>query len=317
VLGVVVALAGTGAAALLGAKALAVVVAALVRVVGQRRILFRVLREEQAAPARRSPAPGARRLSVVLPANHQADVVADAVRQVRSALEPTVGADDLEVIVVDDGSGDATAEAARAGGADQVVVHEENRGKGAAVRSGFAVATGRTLAFTDADLAYEPHQLLTVLEAVEAGADVAVGSRRHTDAVTLVRARRLREVGGRLINLLSQVVLLGQYRDTQCGLKACRSDVAPLVFGQGLVDGFAFDIEVFHLVERNGLTLTEVPVEVVNSEVSTVRVVRDGLRLVRDLFRIRAHAARGRYGDSAARGRYTGTPVRGSTDPVR
>jgi len=298
-------------AAVLPAKLAAVVVAALVRVVGQRQILGRAVRGGQAAPASRPAPAGVYRLSVVLPAYHQADVVADSVRRVRAALVPPLAAGELEVIVVDDGSGDDTAERARAAGADQVLVHEVNRGKGAAVRTGFAAARGATVAFTDTDLAYDPRQLLTLLDAVESGWDVAVGSRRHTDAVTLVRARRLREVGGRVINLLTQAVLLGHYRDTQCGLKACRADVAPVVLGQGLVDGFAFDIEVFHLVERHGLSLVEVPVEVVNSEDSSVRPLRDGLRLVRDLFRIRAHAAAGRYArPGPVAGSGAGGPVR-------
>ena len=122
-----------------------------------------------------------------------------------------------------------------------------------------------------------------------------VGSRRHTDTTTLVRARRLREVGGRVINLCTHAVLLGQYRDTQCGLKAFRSDVARLVFGRSRIDGFAFDVEVFHLVERYHLSLLEVPVQVENSGRSTVRVARDGLRLLRDLVRVRRWSGQGWY----------------------
>jgi putative flippase GtrA len=284
-----------GLGAVLGGKAIALLVAGLVRVVGHRRIFQRSIRAEQAAPADRPPAHGDRRLTVVLPSYRQPEVAAEAVVRVREVIGPTVGATDLEIVVVDDGSGDDTEARARAAGADQVVVHPQNRGKGAAVRSGVAVARGRTIAFTDADLAYDPAHLLVLLDRIEDGWDVAVGSRRHTDAVDLVRARRLREFGGRLINLLTQAVLLGHYRDTQCGLKGFRADVAPVILGQGLIDGFAFDIELFHLVERNGLSMVEVPVQVENSDVSSVHVARDGLRLVRDLFRIRRYAASGRY----------------------
>ena len=120
---------------------------------------------------------------------------------------------------------------------------------------GVLAAHGRTVAFTDADLSYAPDQILRLLDGVEDGWDVVVGSRQHTDTRTVVRAGRLREVGGRVINLLTGVVLLGRYRDTQCGLKAFRSDVARLVFAHTHVDGFAFDVEVFHLVERYRLTL--------------------------------------------------------------
>jgi len=158
----------------------------------------------------------------------------------------------------------------------------------------FQSVTGRP-AFTDADLAYSPDQLVGLLEEVEAGWDVVVGSRRHTDTTTLVRARRLREIGGRGINLLTRAVLLGQYRDTQCGLKAFRSDAARLIFSHCHVDGFAFDVEVFHLVERYRLSLTEVPVRVENSSRSTVKVARDAVRLVLDLFRIRRWAGQGVY----------------------
>ena len=102
---------------------------------------------------------------------------------------------------------------------------------------------------------------------------------------------------------------LGQHRDTQCGLKAFRSDVARLIFTHGRVDGFAFDVEVFHLVERYHLSLTEVPVTIENSGRSSVHVVRDALRLVGDLFRVRQWSVEGRYDltaddllDAASRG---------------
>jgi hypothetical protein len=91
------------------------------------------------------------------------------------------------------------------------------------------------------------------------------------------------------------VVLLGSFRDTQGGLKAFRSDVARFVFARTRVDGFAFDIEVLHLVERHQLSLVEVPVEVANTRRSTVREGRDAGRLLLDLVRIRRWSAEGEY----------------------
>jgi dolichyl-phosphate beta-glucosyltransferase len=242
----------------------------------------------------RGEAPGTVRLTVVVPAYMEQDRIGDTVARLKADLDTLAAYGGLEVLVVDDGSTDGTAAAAEAAGAT-VVVHPENRGKGAAVRSGVLAASGRTIAFTDADLAYAPDQIPSLVELAEQGWDVVVGSRRHTDTTTLVRARRLREIGGRAINLLTRAVLLGQYRDTQCGLKAFRSDVARLIFTHTRVDGFAFDVEVFHLVERYHLSLAEVPVRVENSARSTVRVARDALRLVRDLFRVRQWSAEGRY----------------------
>ncbi|NLV55367.1 MAG: glycosyltransferase [Acidimicrobiales bacterium] len=293
---VVVAVVGWDTVAhLLVAKLPAVALAACVRFVGYRAVLFGEVRAALDERRDQPPAPGTRRLSVVVPAYREADRIGATVARIRAELTPTVGADDVEVVVVDDGSGDGTDRAARDADADEVVVLARNRGKGAAVRAGVAVATGRTIAFTDADLSYPPAQIERLLVAVEDGWDVVVGSRTHTDTATLVRARRVRELGGRLVNLCTHAVLLGAYRDTQCGLKAFRSDVARSLFARSRIDGFAFDVELFHLAERDGLSVREVPVEVAHADRSSVRAVRDGLRLVRDLGRIVAHGRAGHY----------------------
>jgi dolichyl-phosphate beta-glucosyltransferase len=284
------------------AKAFALALSGTVRWVLHRSVLFSIVRSEHMARPDRPAAPGELRASVVIPAYREADHIASTVAAVRAALVPL---GDVEIVVVDDGSSDGTADAARAAGADQVVVQPVNRGKGAAVRAGVGVARGRTVVFTDADLAYTPDQIVGLVEAIEAGWDVVVGSRKHDATTTLVRARRLREVGGRVINWLSHVVLLGHYRDTQCGLKAFRSDAAGRIFELSRIDGFSFDIEVFAIVERLGLALTEVPVTVANTARSTVSVTGDAARLVRDLFRIRRWAREGAYlpgEDRATRG---------------
>jgi dolichyl-phosphate beta-glucosyltransferase len=280
-------------AALVFAKGVALVLSASIRAVEYRRVLFARVRREQVAVHPRGEAPGSVRFSVVIPAYHARDEIGPTVLRARAALDEA--GVEHEIVVVDDGSEDGTAEAAMDAGAQQVVVQPSNRGKGAAVRAGVLACRGRTVAFTDADLAYPPEQLVTLLHEVEAGWDMVVGSRRHTHTTTLVQARRLRELTGRLFNLLTLVVLLGQYRDTQCGLKAFRSDVARSLFSKARVDGFAFDVELFHLAERYRLSLKEVPVEVANTEASTVRVGSHAVQMVRDLVRIRGWASSGAY----------------------
>ncbi len=270
-------------------------VAFVIRSSNYRNLMFRAVREDQASPAMREPSAGDVRLSVVVPAYCEADRIGGTVERIRSELADVASGGGLEVVVVDDGSIDDTAEAARSAGADTVVSYQPNKGKGAAVREGMLVATGRTVAFTDADLSYSPSQIHGLLDAVEGGWDVVVGSRKHTNTMTVVRAGRLREFGGRIVNVFTGVVLLGRYRDTQCGLKAFRGDVSRLLFSHAVVDGFAFDVELFHLVERYRLTLTEVPVEVENSERSTVHVARDTSRLMRDLAKIRNTSRVGGY----------------------
>ncbi|MGH9288831.1 MAG: glycosyltransferase [Acidimicrobiales bacterium] len=290
--------AGTGfssTAALIEAKVVALVVAGAVRLVGYRWVLVGELTSARRVRWERPEPPGDLRLSVVVPAYREADRIGETVRRLRAALADIRGPGGSEVIVVDDGSSDATADAALAAGADQVVVQPRNRGKGAAVRAGVMAARGRTITFTDADLAYPPGQLRRFLTAVEDGWDVAIGDRRHPDSRALAPPPPLRALGSRIINWLGYAVLLGSYRDTQGGLKGFRSDVARFVFGRTRVDGFAFDIEVLHLVERHQLSLVEVPVEVANTRRSTVRPVRDVGRLLVDLGRIRRWSAEGEY----------------------
>jgi putative flippase GtrA len=290
--------AGTGfssTAALVEAKVVALVVAGAVRLVGYRWVLVAELTSTRRVRWARPQPPGDLRLSVVVPAYGEADRIGETVRRLGEALADIRESGGYEVVVVDDGSSDATADAALAAGADQVVVQPRNRGKGAAVRTGVLAARGRTVAFTDADLAYAPDQVRRVLAAIEDGWDVAIGDRRHPDSRTLAPAPPLRALGSRIVNWLGYAVLLGSYRDTQGGLKAFRSDVARFVFARARVDGFAFDIEVLHLVERHQLSLVELPVEVANTRRSTVREARDAGRLLFDLARIRHWSAEGEY----------------------
>jgi dolichyl-phosphate beta-glucosyltransferase len=272
------------------AKGLALLASGTVRFVTYRVLLLTDTRRDLLVRHDRPDAPGAHRLTVVLPAYQEASRIGASVVAVREALADVAP----EIVVVDDGSTDGTAAAAAAAGA-RVVQLEGNRGKGAAVRAGMLAASGRTVAFTDADLAYPPDLLRDLLVAVEDGWDVAVGSRWHRDSRALARPSLLRRVSSRLFNLLTATVLLGQYRDTQCGCKAFRSDVARLLFGHTRLDGFAFDVEVLHLVERYRLSLTEVPVQVTDGGSSTVRVASAALRMIRDLFRIRRWGSEGAY----------------------
>jgi len=277
------------------AKLAAIVAAAIVRLVLYRLVLFRVVRREQGTPRQASESRGGLRLSVVVPAYNEHDRIAGTIGAVREQLGPFLAASELEVIVVDDGSSDRTDQAAEAGGADKVVRFTNNRGKGAAVRAGMAASTGRTVAFTDADLAYRPDQLIGFVKAIESGFDVAIGNRHDHHGKAPGGPSVLRSVGSRLVNMATHLLLLGNYRDTQCGCKAFRSDVAHHVAHVGFVDGFAFDIEVLHLVERYELSMVEIPVEVVHEPGSTVRAVRDGVRILADIVRIRWMARRGRY----------------------
>lgn len=291
----------TSVGGLLVAKALSLSVAALVRALGYRFILAEeVVENRQIQP--RSPATGPVRLSVVLPAFGEEERIGSTIESIRTELADVENDGGLEIIVVDDGSRDHTSDAALAAGADQVLTLPRNRGKGAAVRAGVSASRGRVVAFTDADLAYGPDHLRSLLAEVERGWDVVIGNRRHPQSSGRADSS-LRAIGSRVVNRLASLVLLAAPLDTQCGLKGFHGDVARSIFTRTRIDGFAFDIEVLHLVERAEWSLQEIPVRLeATSGGSTVRIIADVVRLFADLCRVRYWASTGAYeADSRAR----------------
>jgi dolichyl-phosphate beta-glucosyltransferase len=258
----------------------------------------------EAAPVHpHEPMAGRPRLSVVVPAYGEGRRMAATVTTLRQSLAGCGGHGEVEVVVVDDGSLDDTADQARRAGADQVIRLPANRGKGAAVRSGMLAATGSAVVFTDADLSYSPAQVLRVRDGIEQGWDAVVGSRVHPDASPLVRAGLVRQVSGRVFNLLTRLVLSGTFGDTQCGLKGFHRDTAQKLFGMARIDGFAFDVEILWLCQRFDVPVLEVPVELASGEGSTVRLPAEAVNMIRDLVRVRRLGRTGGYDWPAASAR--------------
>lgn len=239
-------------------------------------------------------------VSVILPAYQAAQLVGSAVTEISAALRRNEGlaaepGGGLEIVVVDDGSTDGTADVARRAGADVVVLLDANLGKGAAVRTGMLAASGRLRLFTDVDLAYPPGQLTSLIDALDSGADVALGNRRHAQARTINPPPPARALASRVFNTFTRLVLLRRYRDTQCGFKGFTAEAAEEIFSRSVIDGFAFDVEVLYLVEHLDLTAAEVPVTVDHAADTTVRLAAQSLRVMADIGRIRHRAAADAY----------------------
>ncbi len=201
---------------------------------------------------------------------------------------------DVEVIVVDDGSTDRTAAVAEAFGPPvQVLRLECNRGKGAAIRAGVAATSGERVLLCDADLSTPIEELAVLEDELGRGADVVLGSRSVAGAKVQVAQAWYRERLGRGFNLLLHLLGFGGFRDTQCGFKLLRGDAARALFPAVELDGFAFDVELVDLALRRGLTVREVGVVWVNSADSRVDPLRDSMRMLRDVLRLRWRRWRG------------------------
>lgn len=235
------------------------------------------------------------RLSVVVPAFDEEHRIETSLSRLAEVLQGLGGA--TEVVLVDDGSAEAgrlavqRAVAALPGGiASQLLRHERNRGKGAAVRTGCLAARGDYVAFIDADLATPPEELARLLAALDAGADVAIGVRRQADGSDMRDRRRFaRRLAGRLFSLAMRTLLLPDIEDSQCPLKAFRRDAALRLFRLQRIDTWSFDAELLFLAARLGLRVTKVPVRWRAVPGSHLRLNLKSALEVWNLVRIRWH----------------------------
>jgi len=235
--------------------------------------------------------------SIVLPAyNEEArigaslDKIAEYVRQHSLALE---------VIVVNDGSTDNTVDIVREYSERypwlRMIENPGNRGKGFSVRNGMLHARGDYLLFSDADLSSPIQEADKLIAALQAGGDVAIGSRWVRKELQVVRQPLRRRILGRLFNLALRMVLGLNFKDTQCGFKAFRRSAAELVFTQQQVETWGFDPELLYLAKKAGLRIVEVPVYWAHSEGTRLHPLRDGMRMFAQLFQIRWNAITGKY----------------------
>ena len=236
-------------------------------------------------------------LSIIVPAYNEADRLPSTLHSIRAFLDETGRS--AEVIVVDDGSTDATSAVVReiASADDRLTLIRlpQNRGKGYAVRTGVVNAAGERVLFADADGATPIEELRRLEAHLDAGAQVAIGSRGIKDDSVTVRAKINRRLAGRIFHQLVRRLTVAGFVDTQCGFKLFTAPVAQELFSRMRMDGFSFDVEVLLMAVRRGYRVDEVPVNWTHIPGSKINVVSDGLRMAQDLFRIRAYALRGLY----------------------
>ena len=204
-----------------------------------------------------------------------------------------------EILVVNDGSGDDTAQIVREYGKlhPQVLLVENpgNRGKGYSVRNGMLHARGDICLFTDADLSSPITEAPKLFDALAAGADIAIGSRWLRSELQTARQSLLRQAFGRIYNLLLRVFLGMRFADTQCGFKAFRREAAQRIFPLQKIERWGFDPEILFLARRAHLRVDEVPVVWAHSEGTRLKPFRDGMRMFVEVLRIRWYSIAGDY----------------------
>lgn len=226
------------------------------------------------------------KVSLVIPAYNEGKIISDTLHTACAKLAEL--AEDYEVILVDDGSTDNTTGLALDCRDPHVRLesYSPNRGKGRAVRTGMLAARGDVILCTDADLAYGVDVFGVILDRFASSeAGLVIGSRRLNDE-GYQNYPPLRILMSKCFGLLSRTIS-GLTYDTQCGIKGYRREAARQIFSKCIIDGFSFDFEVLMRADRLGLKVEEIPVSVVNFRESKVNVVRDSLRMFRDVFRIR------------------------------
>lgn len=231
------------------------------------------------------------KLSIVVPAYNETQRILPTLKSILSYASQR--ADDFELLVVDDGSSDGTADLVREKfGHDthlRVLSYSPNRGKGHAVRYGLQHASGEWILFSDADLSTPIQEVEPMLEAGSKGADIVIASRALGDAEIRERQPFYREAGGKLFNLMVRLLVLPDLHDTQCGFKLFRREAVAPVLGSLEIDGFAFDVEILALARAAGARIVEVPTVWTNSPSSRVRMSAAARAYV-DLLKIRRRA---------------------------
>ncbi len=231
-------------------------------------------------------------LSVIVPAYNEEKRIGNTLTAILAHLQAQTFR--YEVIIVDDGSRDHTAQVVESliHGMDntRLIAYQPNRGKGYAVRQGMLASAGELVLFTDADLSTPVTAIDAALEHLQNGFDVVMGSRAIAGSEISRYQPSYRRMGAKIFNLLRDEIVgadISRFKDTQCGFKAFRGAAARQLFGLLRIDGFMFDVEMIYVALQLGYRIYEMPVHWTDMPGSKLRLVRDTTRMFRDLARIR------------------------------
>jgi dolichyl-phosphate beta-glucosyltransferase len=235
--------------------------------------------------------------SIVIPAYNESARLPATLRRVVECLRSRDWSS--EVIVVNDGSNDSTAdvvrEFARQAPEVRLIENPGNRGKGYSVRAGMLAARAEILMFTDSDLSAPIEEVDRLFDAIAGGADIAIGSRWLDSGRQTHRQPLYRQFFGRCFNFVTRLVMGLPFADTQCGFKAFTRDAAQTVFQLQTIEGWGFDPEILFIALKRGYHVKEVPVTWAHDERTRMRYLKDGVKMLKEMAIIRWNAFTGDY----------------------
>lgn len=227
-------------------------------------------------------------LSFIIPAYNEAQRLAPSLQKALQYFDSQPYS--VEILVVNDGSKDSTSrvagDIAQKDPRIKVLEQPRNMGKGAAVRRGMLEAEGEFRIFSDADFSTPIHETARVLERLQSGIDVCIGSRGIDTSLVKKHQPWYREKLGKMVNVIVQAAFISGITDTQCGFKGFRSEAAKQVFSRAQLNGWMFDLEALYIASKLGLTIEEIPVEWYNDERTTVSF-RHSWQILREILSIK------------------------------
>jgi|SRR5205085_580910 len=237
------------------------------------------------------------RYSIVIPAYNESERITAGLDKILAHVQKKGW--DAEILVVNDGSRDRTAEIVTSyslrHSAVRLLENPGNRGKGYSVRNGMLNSEGEILLFTDADLSAPIYEAEKLFDALRDGAEVAIGSRWLNRKLQIERQPLYRQLFGRVFNLLLRVILNLKEKDTQCGFKAFTRRAAEAIFPRQHIERWGFDPEILFLSKKLGLKVAEVPVEWAHDDRSKINPLTDGMRMFMEMLKVRWNSVRGIY----------------------
>jgi dolichyl-phosphate beta-glucosyltransferase len=235
--------------------------------------------------------------SIVIPAYNESERIQSSLQKIVAFLSEQSWT--AEVLVVNDGSRDNTAQIVRQFATQypyiRLIENPGNRGKGYSVRNGMLQASGDVVLFTDADLSAPITEAPKLFREIENGADVAFGSRWLIAKLQTERQSILRQIAGRMYNLFMRVLLGLPFKDTQCGFKAFNRKAVETIFTRQHIERWGFDVELLFLARKFGLKIVEVPVAWAHDDRSKINPIVDGIKMFGEMVSIRWNSICGRY----------------------